>query len=271
MEPTDQSPQLPVEPPQARAVRADRPVRWLVLSAVLTELLLIGLGDNQWVTSKVAHFTGSIPQPGFLHQFVFSTQSFAWRVNSSAGENSSQWTSSLLRLAVVLALTALLVGLIVRRGSFWRASVATLVAVVFSSQVAEIVGRATYTSHRDVGFQGWAIYTPLSDSRQSNYISYLLTGSSGGGRATQAIFTAPNGYRFVGAVILGVLVAIVVGFVARRLGSGETRELGGETREPVAQPPQFLPPEFFPPGEMRRGYEQGQSGTNPEGGRHSRD
>jgi len=152
----------------------------------------------------------------------------------------------------------LIIALIARRGSFWRAAVASLVAVVFSTQVAGIVGQIIWNGPHFIGFTG---YYTSSDDEQS--LEITLRGSTGGGRATTAIFGGATGYRFVGAVTLGVLVGIVVGIVARRLGEGEPQE-----RSDGASPPQA----FFPPGAMQRGYEAGVAGPpNPEGGRHSRD
>jgi len=251
------------------------PVRWLVLAAVIAELVILALGENQWVAKKVADYTGSTPQPGFWHQFVFSTQSMAWRVGNTAGQtNANEWISSLVRVGVAVVLTGALVALIARRGSFWRASVATLVAVVFSTQIAEIVEGMIYSPHGLVGFTGY--YSAIQDEQT---INLTLKGSTGGGRATQAIFGGPTGYRFVGGLMLGVLVGIVVGLVARRLGEDES-----QPRAFTPPAPQAPPQTFFPPGEMQRGYEENVAAQPPRlaepgsfaspgdaGGRHSRD
>jgi hypothetical protein len=264
-------------PGRSVKVRRDRPaVFWLALAAAVAELVVIALGCNQWVTQRVANYTGATPQPGFLHQFVYATQTFAWRLTSASHESTSQWGAALIQIAVAVILSAGLVALIARRSSFWRSAAAALLAVVFSTQVAAIVAESI-NSPGPQGYTGYLPYTPDSGYVAFSQGSQGSPGSSGGGSITNAIFDAPTGYRFVGGLILGVLVAIVVGIVARRLGDGEP-----QLRSYTPPAPQAPPQTFFPAGEMQRGYEAAQGappklaepgsfGQNPESGRHSRE
>jgi hypothetical protein len=266
---------LPGRRVKTRASDTWSPTRWIVIWALVAELVIIAVGCNQWVTKKATDYAGAVPLPGFAHQFVYSTQAFAWRVTKASGESTGVWTGSLLRIAVVLVLTGLLVAFLVRRGSFWRAGIATALAVIFSSQVAGIVGALTY---QEAPFRGYVDYLPsTTESGFQGYSSTLsLSPTTGGGRATVALFGEPNGYRFVGGVILGVLVGIVVGIVARRFGDGEP-----ELRTFTPPTPEAPPQTFFPSGEMQRGYEEavgapprlaepGAFAPPGEGGRHSR-
>lgn len=239
----------------------------LALAAVLAELVVIAAGCNQWVTSRVVHYAGGTPRPGFLHQFVYSTQTMAWRLGNSSGQtNANEWVGSLVRVAVAVVLTGALVALTARRGSFWRAGVAAMLAVVFATVVAQIVERVVYAGPSGSFDIGISSPYPASDARVGQYLNLTLTGSTGGGRVTTAVFGGPTGYSFMGGVVLGVLVGIVVGIVASRLGNDRP-----EPRLVASPAPQAPAQTFFPPGEMQRGYEENAALQPPDAGRHSLD
>ena len=221
-------------------------MRWMVLWAVIAEVVIIAIGCNQWVSKKVIHYAGAVPQPGFAHQFAYSTQTFAWRLTKASRETTSQWLAPLALIAVVLVVTALLVAFLLRVGSFWRAAIGSLVIVVVATQLGAIAGGLVFAGPIDVGYTS---YAPLSN----NGIFYgggPSDGSTlgvGGGRATVALFDSPTGYRFVGGIVLGLLVGLVVGIVAYRL-----RDV---TSDAPAAPPLWPSQAFFPPGNLQRTYE----------------
>lgn len=238
MNPTDQS---------AAPARSGLSTRaWLVLAAAVIELLVIAAGCNQWVTDKAFGYSGDFPQNGFAKQFVYSTQTFAWRVPKATHQSTSQWIASFASIATLLVVTGLLVAFLVRRGSFWRAALTSLLITVFATQAAVVVAGLIYDGPHYLGFSGF--YTPLSDN---GYLGQGQSGVSitfsGGGRATRALFDSPSGYRFVAGLLLGVLVGVVVGLIARRRGDAAAGD-------------------FFPPGELRRQYEQSLAPSLPPPG-----
>ena len=218
----------------------------MVILALLAEVVIIAVGNNQWVSKRAFDYAGAaMPASGFAHQFVYSTQALAWRVSPAAGESTTQWAATLVRIGVVLLLTALLVPLVVHAGSFWRAWAATVLIVVFATQAAAVVAAIVYRGAPfAAGFTSY--YVPVtSRSLGSNvgiYQGRLV--STAGGRVTDALFEAPNGYRFIGGLALGALVGLVVGAVARRVG--QTLRLS--RAQSPGQP-------FFPAGDMQRTYE----------------
>ena len=220
--------------------RLASPLKRFVVATVLTELILIVAGCNQWVTTKVTHYFERGPT-GTLQRIAASSETFSWRVSKASGQDTSEWLASFVRSAVVLLLSALLVGFIARRGSFWRAAVATLVAVVFATEVGAVVdvliapGKLAASAGLSGGFGGTSTVSSGIPIRRSDAVFG---------------FAGPTGFRFVGGVILGVIVAIVVGLVARRLGDGEQA-----TRSFSAPTPQSPPQTFFPPGDLQRGFD----------------
>lgn len=231
-------------------IRTSRVRNWIVPAAVLTELVVIAAGCNQWVGKKVFDYADG-PQNGFWHQFVYSTQAYYWRATKATGESTSQFIAALVRVGAVLALSALVIGLVVRSGSFWRAAIGSLVAVVFATQVAAIIGglfweTPSYAPRYALGM--------IPDSGEVGIQQTQTFSGPGGGRATAALFSSPTGYRFVGGVMLGVIIGLVVGMIAKR---------NGEAVPARAAFPPAPPQAFFPPGEMQRTFEAGAAPTAP--------
>jgi len=263
MEPTDQPPSAAVSQGSGRADTL--PFRLIAMAVVITEVVAIAAGCNQWVGQRIAIWTRGTSVTEFQH-VVVSTQTFNWRVTRAPGESTRGLIAAFVLVAVVVVLSTVLIGYLVRRGTFWRAAVASLISVVFATQVAAIVSGFVYSPGGEFGVQGfspgWTMYYGVSGPSANGVFV------NGGIFDSNAVFgtSGPTGYRFVGGLILGVLVAIVVGLVARRLGDATSLD------RPDPTPPPTPTQAFFPPGEMQRGYEAGIAGPpNPEGGRHSRD
>ena len=241
----------PAGPPAALRARPRAAARRLAGWAVLAQFVLIALGDNQWVTERAAGYVGGGGlDSGFARQFVLSTQVFSWRFTPAAGEGATAFVASFVQIGGLLVVTALLVALLVHGGRFARTAIATLVIVVFASQVAAVA-----------------------------FVAVLGSGSGfPGGRLTAAFFVAPNGYRFMGGLILGVLVGVVVGLVARGLGAagwssdpffppGTLQRIYEANRaDPPVEPP-YPAPGAPAPGTPVQPIDL----TEPEPGRHARD
>ena len=145
----------------------------MVLWALFAEIVVIAVGCNQWVTKKVFHYSGEVPQNGFLHQFAYSTQTYGWRLTKATGETTSEWASSLIRIVVVLVLSAALIALLLRSGSFWRAAIGSVLAVVVSTQVAVVIANVISTGPK---YRGFADYLPTDGT--SVFTSIQTRGSS---------------------------------------------------------------------------------------------
>jgi len=203
-----------VGPPQAR-------VGLLVLVTVLTEIVLIGGAANQWVSKQIiddadGNFT-------FWHLFEQSWLSFQWRFTPRSGQ-SVTWGSQLALVGVTIVVSTLLVWVLVRGAiTFWRAFFGTWLAIVGAALLGAVVrGLIDKSGFASVG-------TPTSP-----------------GRFTRAVYgpLGPSQLVVVGGVVLGLITALVVGFIAVQTRRPEAGVVAvGPEANPYPQPEQ--PPPYY--------------------------
>ena len=223
-------------PPAVAASRRTGPMARLAVWAVIAQVVLIAAGNNELVSQKVFSWTGSLePNPGFARQLAYSTQALAWRIAPASHESTSEYVATLVRIVVTVVLTGLLVWIVVRGSSFWRTWISTVVIVVFSAQVGAVVSAMVYGG--DTFTRSYLDYLPVTADSGFLGSSQTSPPSYGGTGFTDALFGTGTGYRFVGGLILGALVGIVVGAVARRVGDAGSSD------------------PFFTPGSLQRMYE----------------
>lgn len=203
--------------------RMERPVArtgYVVLTAVLTELVLIAAFANQWVSDAIVrNVRGDVAGHQLLAE---SWLTYTWRV-SPHGHARDAWGSQLVLIAVTVVVTGLLVFAIGRGAvTFGRAFLGTWAAVI----AATLVG---------------ALARGLVDP--GDRMPHAL-------RLTSAVFgdNGPDQFAAVGGFGLGFVTALLTGLIAvatRRLPAGARRP-----EEPADLPP-YIPPEqplpFFGP------------------------
>ena len=193
----------------------------VVLIAVITEIVLIGGGANQWVTKRIVeHASGTDRR---LIDSAWLT--YTWRFSSQHGEDAV-WGSQLLLILTVLVVSALLVWVLVRGPvSFWRAFFGTWLAVIVASLLGGLVRGLVYPHTED-----------------------LLPGTN---RVLRAVFSGagPSNFVVAGSFALGLVVALITALIAATTGRREPvpapetpAEFADYGPPPPTEPPPYLPP-----------------------------
>jgi hypothetical protein len=194
----------------------------LALTALITELAVIGGTNNQGVTDWVNRNLGSLTPNGSLaDNLAISSQTFRWRF-MYAHDAVDTVASDYVRNGIVLALSALLIAVLVRGSiTFGRAFFATWASVVVAAVVAVPV--AAVLRHEPVG-------------PHHNAVGRIFNSGLG-----------LSSFDVVGALALGFVVALVVALLAvgTRRTVGTVLPLGAEA--PVAPPAPYVEPAAPPP------------------------
>lgn len=195
---------------------------WVVLSAVLSELVLIGALANQWLTTELERTVrGDVAGRVLLTN---SWLTYSWRATPKS-HNNDLWAGQLTLIGVLLVVSGLLIWCLVRgTRPFWPMFFASWTGVVVATQVGAVA-------------RG------------------LVNPAGGGtGRVTSAVFgsTGPNAESFVGGLALGFVTGLLAALVAVA-----TREPAAAA-EAEPEEPQFFPPRQPPPyyGEQPRQPQQ---------------
>jgi uncharacterized integral membrane protein len=204
----------------------------IVLIAFVVELVAIGALANQVVTKHLVNFVAN-HHDRFVGHLVAAFTTYQWRVSAQPGDRANEPLAHACLDLVVLALTALLV-LAVCRGAvtFARAFFGTWMAVVVSTLIGQIVFDFISPPTYPAGF------------------SHL----------SGAVFTGPNGFGFIGGLMLGIVTAVFAAIFAVatrrtiRLAPAYVEERRGEdmdepvwTEQTMAYPREEYPPAYPPP------------------------
>ncbi len=175
-------------PPPAAAMPKAR-TGLVLLLALLVELVVIAGIGNQWVSDKlVRHDNGSLGERGAVNVALV----YSWRFSPRGGHDPGHFfLAQMIGLAVAIIVSLLLILAVVRGPiSFGRAFFGAWMSVT----VAAMVGGYVRGLIVDPGFGG---------TGQGNVLVRSLFG-----------ITAPGSVVFVAGVVLGFIVALVVGIVA---------------------------------------------------------
>lgn len=237
----------PMEPAQSQYAYPRRaPARTraglVVLAVLITEIVLIGGGANQWVTERIVRRAADASQT--VRLIDGSWLVYEWRFTPQHGENAI-WGSQLLLILTVLVLSALLVWVVVRGPvSFARAFFGTWMAVIVASLLGAFVRGLVYP-HTEV----------------------LLPGVN---RVVRAVYSSagPSNVVVAGSFALGLVVGLVAGLIAATTGRrpapaqapGGPPEFADYGPPPATEPPAYLPPwqdsHYGPPPAYQPGGEQ---------------
>ncbi|MDQ6850796.1 MAG: hypothetical protein M3070_12720 [Actinomycetota bacterium] len=220
------------QPPQGPVVKRAR-VTMIVLISILTELVLIAAGANQWVSDYVVRHTSATSNRFIVHA-AYAGLTYHWRFNEKGGDVGRLLLGQLALIGTVLVLTALLV-FAVSRGTvtFGRVFFGTWMSVIVATQLGAIVR----------GFVVDPGYFGASGSR----LNFAFFGQ-----------LAPTASSFLGSVGLGVLVALLAGLVAVI-----SRRPAGVV---VPSEPPPVAPIPAPPAEYRTERDQRTEGDQRTGG-----
>jgi hypothetical protein len=181
--------QREIEPPKPVRAKDAMPrcrIGLVVLIALLTEIIVIAVADNQWVSDKISrlnptsHIEDGLRAVGLV---------FAWRFTPQHGDSAHLWAGSLALIGTTIVLSLLLMVAVIRGPvTFGRAFFGTWMAVV----VAVFIGAFVRGLVVDLRAPGQ------------------------GSRLDQALFGVlkPDSVSFIAGLGLGLIVAIVVGIVA---------------------------------------------------------
>jgi hypothetical protein len=229
MEPASQTtgPPAAEQAPPRREPGVARP-GVIAFAALLTEIVIIGAACNQWVSPRIVdQIRRSFANGGSqgVRDLKASLLTYNWRFTPLAGDTEHRWLGQVLLVLTVLALTAFLIGVIVRgQASFARVFFTCWVAVVAATTIG-------------------------------TYVRGFVTDSPGSAlRITRAVFgpLGPNAFTVLAGLVLGLVVGVVAGWV------------GMATRRPavVADEPANVPGQFFPTPEQPPPY-YGSPGAPP--------
>jgi hypothetical protein len=211
---------------------------WVVLSAVLSELVLIGALANQWMTTELERTVrGEVAGRQLLAE---SWLTYSWRATPKA-HNNDLWASQLTLIGVVLLVSGLLIWCLVRgTRPFWPMFFASWTGVVVATQVGA-VARGLVNPSR-----------------------------TGAGRVTSAVFgaTGPDARTFIGGLTLGLVTGLLAALVAvaTRKPAGAVEAEPEEPFFPPRQPPPYYgeqPTTRQPQQQRSRGYLP-QEGQQPQ-------
>jgi hypothetical protein len=203
------------EPPAARP-------GFVVLAAVLAEIVLIGAVANQWVAERAYRWILN-ERSGFLVQVKGMLLVYNWRFAPQPGDTAHIWLGQVVMVALTIGLTAAFVAVVVRGpATFGRVFLTCALAVVGATMLGAYA-RALVTDE------------PLT----------------GGSRIEKALFgpLSPNQINVLAALLLGILTGLVAGAVTNMMNN----------RAPAPQPapeaapaePAYVapepPPPFYPP------------------------
>ena len=184
---------------------------WIVLAAVLTELVLIGGLANQWISNKIGNLIGTT---NLWDEVKESWLTYTWRLTPRSNQ-THLWASELALVLITLALTGLLVFVLVRGPvTFWRAFFGSWLAVLAATLVAAFVR---------------GLIAPLPGATAGRF-SRALYGPFG-----------PSQFAVVGAAMLGLIAAAVAGIVTvtTRSSAGDGAAPGQEQYRAPEQPPPY--------------------------------
>ena len=225
MPPAPGQPYPAQQPVLAPPPRPDRRARTVLIAAAasVSALIVIVAANNQSVTDWVVR--KATPHPNsFLANVGLASQAFRWRLSSNISDSLA---ADFTRDLVLVVLTGLLVAAVVRGAvTFGRAFWGTWMAVIVAAQVGAVAS----------AFVVPAVKLPAGHS------------------ATQRLFVpnpyAPGPYVFIGAVGLGLVVAVITAVVAvttrkpapPAAGLAAPPALAGGWPEPIpVQPPPAMP------------------------------
>jgi hypothetical protein len=192
----------------------------LLIAFVIEFVVIVGLG-NQWVSDKIAKLDPSTFMGAGLRNVALV---FAWRFTPRPSDHDHLWLAGLLLIVTTIVVSLLLITALCRGPVTW--------------------GRAFFGSWMAV-----AVATMLGGYVRSAVVDTHAQGQ--GGRYEQALFGAvsPGSIVFLAGVLLGLVVAIVLGFVGpltRRVPEGAVA--AGYAATPTAPPPADPRPDREPAG-----------------------
>ena len=200
----------PARPPQ-RPARAG----WIVLAALLTELVVIGAAANQWVTTRIFRQVYEGSGSDGVRDLKETLIVYNWRWTPQSGDTEHSWLGQILMILTVLVVSGLLIFAVLR-------GVATFGRVLLTCWMAVIVATMLGT-----------------------WVRGLVTDVSGGPthelRITKAVFgqLAPGPVVFFASLVLGLAVGLVAGIVA----VATRRPAAPEVPPSEAEPPPYVPPD----------------------------
>ena len=86
----------------------------LALAAVLTELVIIAVVGNQWITKRAFQWILNEDKSAFARDVKSALVVYNWRFAPQSGDTSHIWLSQLMLIVVTVVLTAAFIGVAVR-------------------------------------------------------------------------------------------------------------------------------------------------------------
>jgi hypothetical protein len=213
---------------------------FVVLAAVLTEVVVIGALGNQWLTERAAQWILNEDHSALARNFKIALITYNWRFAPLSDDAQHTWLSQLLLIAVTLALTAAFASVLVRGPArFGR---------VFLACTLAAFGATTL---------GCYVRALINDQP-------LVTGS----RFEKTVFgpLSPNALSVFAGVVLALLAGLVAGLVATvlhdRAGVAATPAHGVSPPVDAYVPPE-QPEPFFPDPPRTRPSPAGQTTRFP--------
>ncbi len=210
------------EPPPGRSEQPAVRPGVAVLAAVLTELVVIGVLGNQWLTEREAHWIVNETHSALARDFKVSLLTFNWRFAPLAQDTQHTWLSQLLLIVTTLVLTAAFTSVVVRGpASFARVAVGCWLAVVGATTIGQYVRGLVNDQPVIRGSRlEKTLFGPLSPSAVSVFASIVL------------------------ALIVGLVAAAVTVWARNRVSETAGAAVAVAPEAPYVPPEQ--PPPFFP-------------------------
>lgn len=179
----------------------------VILSAFLTELIVVAATGNQGVTDAVNRHLGDHSRSfaDYAAGAWRSLSTYHWRFTPASGQSTGDWAADFAAIGVLFVLTVLLLIPIVRGAAgFWRVFFGAWVTVAAITPIAIMVRNAIVIPSRP---------------------------GPGESKFGQAVYGYPDfGTVIVGGIVLGLLTGLVGAVVART-----TRREVSATGEPLAR------------------------------------
>ncbi len=227
-EPPPAAPQTPL-----RSGRGKVRTGLVLLVAFLTQVVLIAVGDNQWIVDRLnrAHLVA------FGRGARQSALVYYWRFTPRAGDTAHLWVGSLALIGTTILVSLVIIAVIVRGPvTFFPAFLGSWMAVAVATMIGGYV-------------RALVIDVPQPDA---------------GNRMTRALFGAfaPGSYAFLAGATLGFVVGLVAALVAvttRRAPQPVAGVPGVPGVPPYGEPQQYQPGPpwqdryYGPPGPVSAG------------------
>ncbi|HZC71191.1 MAG TPA: hypothetical protein VE442_10890 [Jatrophihabitans sp.] len=199
----------------------------IAIAALLTELVVIGVASNQWVTKRIFRQLVEGGDTFGLKGLKASLLTYNWRFAPQADDTTHIWLSQMMMILTLVVVSAVLIVVVVR-------GPATFARALFTCWMAVIAG-----------------------TMLGSWVRGLVEDTPGDSlRITKAVFgqTAPGAVSFFASAVLGLVVGVIAGLFAVATRRPAVQP---EAPEPVREAPAYVPPDpppYYggPPGTTTR-------------------